>query len=141
MEELKYTLIKSEEQYEQYCDILEKLVFSENTKAKEDEIELLTLLIEDWDRKHPLGPELDPVELIKAFMGDHGLSQTELTEIAGLGKSYISEILNYKKRMSKKVIRNIANHFKIQQSALNKPYRLEGERVENNSERMSAYQP
>lgn len=62
-------------------------------------------------------------------MDEHSLNQTELAEIAGVGKSYISEILNYKKRMSKKVIQNIATHFKIQQSALNKSYRLEGERV------------
>ncbi|SMO44949.1 helix-turn-helix domain-containing protein [Fodinibius sediminis] len=134
MEQLKYTVIKSEEQYKEYCDALEELVFSDNAEAKEDEIELLTLLIEDWDRKHPLGPELDPVELIKAFMDEHGLNQTELAEIAGVGKSYISEILNYKKRMSKKVIRNIATHFKIQQSALNKSYRLERERVSDSKD-------
>src|SRR5699024_9127589 len=137
MIQLKYTVIKSEEQYEEYCDILEDLVFSDNADIKEDEIELLTLLIKDWDRKHPLGPELDPVDLVKAFMEDHGLNQTELGEIAGVGKSYISEILNYKKRMSKKVIRNISNHFKVQQSALNKPYRLDGEKMHRHSELVS----
>lgn len=61
-------------------------------------------------------------------MDDQGLNQSDLAEISGVGKSYISEILNYKKRMSKKVIRNLANHFKIRQEALNKPYRLEGEK-------------
>jgi len=129
MVELKYTVIKSEEQYDEYCDILEELVFSEGADAQKDKIELLTLLIEDWDRKHPIGPELDPVELIKALMDEHNLNQTELAEIAGVGKSYISEILNYKKRMSKKVIRKIADHFKIQQEALNKSYRLEGDKI------------
>ena len=128
MSKLKYTVIKSEEQYEKYCNFLEELVLSE-ADEKQEEIELLTLLIKDWDSKHPLGSDLDPVELIKAFMDEHSLNQTELAEIAGVGKRYISEILNYKKRMSKKVIRNIATHFKIQQLALNKSYRLEGEGV------------
>jgi len=126
---IKYTVIKSDEQYEEYCDILESLVFSEDAEAKEDEIELLTLLIEDWDEKYALGYELDPVELIKSIKDDHGLTQTELGHIAGVGKSYISEILNYKKRMSKKVIRNWAHHFKIQQEALNKHYLLEDEKT------------
>jgi hypothetical protein len=36
--------------------------------------------------------------------------------------------------MSKKVIRNLANHFNIQQEALNKPYRLEGEGLTNDYE-------
>jgi len=129
MSGLKYTVIKSEDQYEKYCDLLEELVFSGEDDKNQDEIELLTLLIEDWDRRHPLGPDLDPVELIKAFMADHGLNKTELASIAGVEKEYISEVLIYKKRMSPKVIRNIANHFKIQQSALNKPYWLKGEKT------------
>jgi HTH-type transcriptional regulator/antitoxin HigA len=127
---LTYTVIKSDEQYDEYCAILEDLVSSglDSQEAK-DEYELLQLLISDWDDKHGNTAELNPVELIKSLKYDHGLNQTELAEIAGVGKSYISEILNYKKRMSKKVIRNIANYFKIQQSALNKLYQLEGEKI------------
>ncbi|MDZ7772192.1 MAG: helix-turn-helix domain-containing protein [Balneolaceae bacterium] len=121
---LKYTVIQSEEQYEEYCQILEKLVFGEEYADRRDEIELLTLLIENWDEKQRQSPELDPVELLESLMEDHGLNQTELAKISGVGKSYISEILNYKKRMSKKVIRNLANHFKIRQEALNKTYPL-----------------
>lgn len=124
---LKYTVIKTEEQYYEYCDLLEEIDFSDEAEDREDEIELLTLLIRTWDDEHRLAPEMDPVELIKSLMEDHNLSQNDLAEIAGVGKSYISEILNYKKRMSKKVIRNISEHFKIQQEALNKHYRLEGE--------------
>ncbi len=134
MAELKYKIIKSEEQYYEYCKIHKQLVFSDNSESKKDEIELLTLLIEDWDDKHRLGSDLDPVELVKSLKEDHDLTQTDLAEIAGVGKSYISEILNYKKRMSKKVIRNIADRFKVQQEALNKLYRLEGERTETQKE-------
>ncbi len=125
---LKYKVIQLEEQYEEYCDILEELVLGEENEDRQDEIELLTLLIEDWDERHRLAPELDPIELLQSLMDDHGLNQNELAEIAGVGKSYISEILNYKKRMSKKVIRNIADYFKIRQEALNKPYKLDEER-------------
>lgn len=124
---LKYTVIKTEEQYYEYCDLLEEIDFSDEAEEREDEIELLTLLIKTWDDQHRLAPELDPVQLIKSLMEDHKLSQKDLAKIAGVGKSYISEILNYKKRMSKNIIRNFAEHFKIQQEALNKHYRLEGE--------------
>lgn len=134
MANLTYTVIKDEEQYYEYCEILEELVFSDEAEECEDEIELLTLLIRTWDDEHRLAKEMDPVELIKSLKKDHELSQNELAEIAGIGKSYISEILNYKKRMSKKVIRNLAEHFKIQQSALNQEYRLEGEGQEEENE-------
>ncbi len=135
MADLRYTIIKNEEQYYEYCEILEELVFGDEAEEREDEIELLTLLIRTWDDEHRLAKEMDPVELIKTLKQDHGLSQNDLAEIAGVGKSYISEILNYKKRMSKSVIRNLANHFKIQQSALNQEYRLEGEGQEEVEEK------
>jgi len=128
MNTLKYTVIKTEKQYDEYCNILEDLVFGEKELVldddKQDEIELLTLLIEDWDEKQRSSSVTDPVELIKSLMKDHNLNQQDLSEIAGVGKSYISEILNYKKRMSKKVIRHLADYFKIRQDALNRDYKL-----------------
>ena len=128
MDSIKYKVIKTDDQYDEYCKILEDLVFSEKELVaeddKQDEIELLTLLIENWDEKQRSSSDTDPVELIKSLMKDHNLNQQDLSEIAGVGKSYISEILNYKKRMSKKVIRNMANHFKIRQDALNRDYKL-----------------
>ena len=127
---LKYTVIKSKEQYYEYCDLLEELDFSEDADDFEDEIELLTLLIKTWDEEHNNVPEMDPVQLINALMVDHGLKSKDLVGIAGVGKSTVSGILNYKRPMSKAVIRRIASHFKIQQEALNKPYRLKGEQVE-----------
>lgn len=108
---------------------MEEIDFIDEADEREDEIELLMLLIRTWVDEHRSVPDLDPVELIKSLMDDHGLSLNDLAKIAGVGKSYISEILNYKKRMSKKVIRNIADHFKIRQEALNKHYRLEGEGI------------
>jgi len=134
MKALKYTVIKSEEQYYEYCDLLEELDFSDSADDFEDEIELLTLLIKTWDDEHSSVPEMDPVELLLSLMEDHELKPVDMVDIAGVGKSTISGILNYKRRMSKNVIRSIANHFKIQQEALNKPYRLEGEGISNLNE-------
>ncbi|MEX0771039.1 MAG: helix-turn-helix domain-containing protein [Balneolaceae bacterium] len=128
METLKYKVIKSDEQYFEYVNRLEELV-SNGLDCQEaiDEYELLYLLIRTWDDEHRLAPDMDPIELIKSLMKVHGLSQNALAKIGGIGKSYISEILNYKKRMSKEVIRNFADHFNIQQEALNKHYRIDGE--------------
>jgi HTH-type transcriptional regulator / antitoxin HigA len=124
---MKYKVIKTEKQYEAYCGILEELVSSEKNADKQEDIELLTLLIEDWDERNRLSPKLDPVQILQTLMDEHHINQSELANIAGVGKSYTSEILSYKKRMSKKVIRNIANYFKIRQEALNKPYALKNQ--------------
>ena len=52
MQTLKYTTVVSDDQYNDYCKILEELVDKEETEAINDEIELLTLLIEKWDEEH-----------------------------------------------------------------------------------------
>jgi len=123
MTELKYTVIKIDEQYFEYCNILEKLVFS-NYESNEDEIELLTLLIEKWDEEHNTFEDLDPVELLKHVMEDHRLKAKDLAEILDLSKGTVSKILNYQKGFSKETIRKLSIRFKLRQDAFNRPYPL-----------------
>jgi len=123
MTELKYTVIKIDEQYFEYCNILEKLVFS-NYESNEDEIELLTLLIEKWDEEHNTFEDLDPVELLKHVMEDHRLKAKDLAEILDLAKGTVSKILNYQKGFSKETIRKLSIRFKLRQDAFNRPYPL-----------------
>jgi hypothetical protein len=42
----------------------------------------------------------------------------------GVSKGYISEILHYKKGLSKDVIRRLAKYFKVTQEVFNRPYKL-----------------
>jgi HTH-type transcriptional regulator/antitoxin HigA len=126
MKALKYTVIKTEEQYTNYCDILENLLLKEN-KAFEDEIELLTLLIEKWDNEHSSFNDLNPVDLIKSLMKEHSLKATDLTGILGLSKGAVSKILNYQKGLSKDTIRKLSEYFHVSQEAFNRPYKLKNE--------------
>lgn len=126
METLKYKVIESEKQYFDYCNKLEKLVFGKRNKAVNDEINLLTLLIEKYDDDHCTFEELDPVELLKSFMDDHKLIAKDLAEMLGISKGLVSNILNYKKGLSKDSIRILANRFKVSQEAFNRPYILKG---------------
>lgn len=94
METLKYTVIKDVEQYRAYCDILERLILNDY-KTREDEIELLTLLIEKWDNEHNTFNDSDPIELLKALMEEHNLKAKDLVGILNLSKGTVSKILNY----------------------------------------------
>jgi len=123
MKEMKYTIIKTEIQYDKYCHILEKLVIQDR-KELTDEIDLLTLLIEKWDSEHSLFNELNPIELIKALMTENQLRARDLVEILGLSKGTVSKILNYQKGLSKGTIRTLSQHFKVSQEAFNKSYEL-----------------
>ncbi len=123
MNTLKYTIIKTKKQYDEYCRILEGLIFS-NKKDFEDEIELLTLLIEKWDIEHNSFEDVNPVELIKSLMEENSLKAKDLVKILNLSKGTVSKILNYQKGLSKETIRKLSDYFKVSQEAFNRPYKL-----------------
>lgn len=125
MQTLPYTIIKSDTQYYKYCDKLEKLVDSRtNNKAIQDEIELLTLLIEKYDEQHNTFTNADPVELIKSLMKNHQMKSIGLARLLNVSEGLVSDILHYRKGLSKNVIRKLSEHFKLSQEAFNRPYRL-----------------
>jgi HTH-type transcriptional regulator/antitoxin HigA len=121
---IKYTIIKNRSQYDQYCDQLETLLAEQIDETLRDEIDLLTLLIEKYDEEHNTFKESDPITLLRSFMQDHRLKPQDMTGILGISKGYVSDILNYKKGLSKEVIRKLADHFKVRQEAFNRPYKL-----------------
>lgn len=126
MHDLKYTVIKDKEQYNTYCDKLEELVLREDGET-EDEIELLTLLIEKWDNEQGTLSDKDPIEMLKALMNENHLKAKDLVEIVGLSKGTISKILNYHTGLSKQTIRKLSAHFKVSQEAFNRPYQLKNQ--------------
>ena len=125
MAALKYTVIKNKAQYKEYSNILEELVFSgSKDKNTKDEIALLTLLIEKWDAEHNTFGDIDPVQLLRSLMEDHNMKAKDVVKLLDVSKGYISDILNYKKGLSKDVIRKLADYFKVSQEAFNKPFKL-----------------
>ncbi|HRF76421.1 MAG TPA: transcriptional regulator [Chitinophagales bacterium] len=122
---MKYKIIKTKSQYKTYCKMLEELVYkTPKSKLIKEEIALLTLLIEKWDEEHSPFTDKNPIVLIQALMEANNLKSKDLVKILGVSKGLISDILSYKKGLSKANIRILASYFKISQEALNKPYKL-----------------
>lgn len=122
---MKYKKIKTIKQYNNYCDRLEKLLLSESAKCI-DEIELLEILIDDYDQRslEQSIAELDPVELLKSQLQDFNLSQSEFARQLKVSKQLISDILHYRRRISKDLVIKLAKYFAMQQEAFNRPYEL-----------------
>jgi HTH-type transcriptional regulator/antitoxin HigA len=86
--QLKYTIIKDKKQYYEYCDILESFI---SLNKNQDEIDLLTLLIEKWDYEHNTFKDSDPVEIHKALMHENSLKAKDVVDILGLSKGTVSK--------------------------------------------------
>jgi HTH-type transcriptional regulator / antitoxin HigA len=125
MEILKYKIIKSDVQYSKYCDKLKELVDSKK-KSKEinDEIELLSLLIKKYDDEHNTFDETDPIEILKSLMKDYKIKAVDLATMLEVSEGLVSDMLKYKKGLSKETIRILSDRFKMNQEAFNRPYKL-----------------
>jgi len=125
MDVLKYTIITSDKQYDNYCKTLGKLVFSSpKSKASKEEIDLLTLLIEKYDAEHNAFDLLDPIALLRSLMKDHKMKAADLAILLHVSEGLVSDMLNYKKGLSKATIRVLSERFKLNQEAFNRPYEL-----------------
>lgn len=125
MERLQYKIIKTDAQYNRYCDALEALVEGgRKTKAVQEEIELLTLLIEKYDAEHNSFDDADPIELVKSLMKDHKMKAVDLANLLDVSEGLVSDMLNYKKGLSKETIRILSERFRLNQEAFNRPYEL-----------------
>ena len=125
METLQYKIIKTDTQYNKYCDKLETLVDSnKKTKAVQGEIELVTLLIEKYDAEHNTFDNTGPIELLKGLLKENKMKAVDLAKLLHVSEGLISDILNYKKGLSKETIRILSEKFKLNQEAFNRPYKL-----------------
>lgn len=124
MKILKYKVIKTEDQYQEYVSYLEQLLGIVSDEAIQEEIELLTLLIEKWDEEHNSFELADPIQLLHSLMAEHQLKNKDLVAILGVSKGLVSDILNYKKGLSKEIIRSLAKYFSLSQEAFNRSYKL-----------------
>ncbi len=125
METLPYKIIKTDAQYFKYCDKLETLTDSgSKAKAVQDAIELLILLIEKYDEEHNTFDEADPIEILKSLMKEHKMKSVHLADLLGVSEGLVSDMLKYKKGLSKETIRILSERFKLNQQAFNRPYPL-----------------
>lgn len=130
METPKFGIIKTKKVYYQYCDILEDLLSQDKPEQAED-IELLILLIKDWDEKNNSSKELNPIQLLKGLMTENKLKAKDLVAILEVSPGTVSKILNYQSGLSKDIIRKLSTYFKISQEAFNRPYELKNKVNQN----------
>jgi HTH-type transcriptional regulator/antitoxin HigA len=99
---LKIRILKNEADYEAALAEIEKIMVSPRPDA--DRLELLALLVSDYENKHYPIDMPEPVEAITFRMEQMGLTRKDLERYIG-SKSKVSEVLNGKRRLSLSMIR------------------------------------
>lgn len=78
-----------------------------------DRLEILALLIADYEKQRYPIRQLSPIEALKAEMEEQGLTQSLLAERFGMSKGTISDIINGKKQMSVRFMKFLHNDLGI----------------------------
>jgi HTH-type transcriptional regulator / antitoxin HigA len=113
LSETKPEVIRDEKQNQAYVRQLEELTGKKSvTRAEEKLIELLVVLIEDFEEKHSPVPEARPVAIIRHLMEAHRLRQKDLVDVFGT-ESITSEVLHEKRELTKGHIKRLSIRFGI----------------------------
>ena len=91
--------IHTETHYQNALQRLEILFDSEKNSAEGDELEILVVLVDEYNKKQCQIDLPDPIEAIKFRMEQMGMKQKDLAEVLGF-KSRVSEILNRKRKLT-----------------------------------------
>ncbi len=109
---MNWTILKTEEDYNKANERLMELFDTDLNTAKNDELALLILLIEDYDNKHYVLPQMDILDIIKEKMHERGLKNQDLEPIIG-SKGYVSSILSGKRELTLKIAKRLRDYFNL----------------------------
>lgn len=119
-------MIKPIKNNQQYEDAIERIytLMQKNNKPdtrESDELEILSILVKEYENIHYPVPLPNPLEAIKFRMEQMNMTESDLSDILG-GRSRKSEIFSGKRKLSLDMIRNLSEKLKIPAKVLIRAY-------------------
>ena len=109
---MNWKVLKTEEDYNKASIRLMEIFHAQPNTSESDELDLLLVLVKDYDDKHYQLPELDALEVIKYKMQEMGMKAKDLEPIIG-SKGHVSAILSGKREITLKMAQKLKNYFSI----------------------------
>jgi HTH-type transcriptional regulator / antitoxin HigA len=111
--------IKSEEHIREAQKVMDRLLArGELDDGEEMYLDALSDLVAAYEGEHyPIEPASD-AEMLRHFLEARGVTQAQLSRDTTIPRSTISEVLAGKKPFSRRVIRKLADYFRVDASVL-----------------------
>jgi HTH-type transcriptional regulator/antitoxin HigA len=114
---MKLKIIRNEDMYDEALAFVSSLMDAKPGSKQEEELELWSLLIEQYEKEHHPIEDPDPIEAIRFRMDQLGLHRKDLEPFIGQ-KSKVSEVLNRKRPLSLPMIRSLHSFLGIPAAVL-----------------------
>lgn len=118
---MKIKPIRNEADYERALERLETIFDAKKGTDEGDELEILSILIDNYENQNFPIEMPDPISAINFRMEQLGLKQKDLVKTIGF-KSRVSEIMNKKRKLTLDMIRKLNTDLKIPTEVLIQDY-------------------
>ncbi len=109
---MKWKVLKTEKDYEKAAKRMMKIFHTEEEGPLLDELELLIVLIKDYDdRNYPL-LNMDPLQVIIHKMNELGIKAKDLVPLIG-SKGHVSAVLSGKREITLKMAQKLRDFFQL----------------------------
>jgi len=92
--------------------------------AESDRLEVLAVLVSEYERTHSTAMPAHPIEVLNLAMKAQGRTQAELAELLG-SRSRASEVLGRRRQLSAAMVEKLAQAWAIPAALLSAPYSVE----------------
>jgi len=106
-----------EDEYEQLVSLLDEItdiVRDDENHPLANFMDVLGVLIENYEAEHIPAPKSDPISVLKYFMAEYDLKQKDLPELGSQG--VVSEILSGKRELNIRQIKALSERFQVSES-------------------------
>ncbi|SNS09148.1 HTH-type transcriptional regulator / antitoxin HigA [Belliella buryatensis] len=118
---MKIKPIKNEKDYQNALARLEVIFDAKKGTEEGDELEILSIIIDNYEKENFPIEMPDPIAAINFRMEQMGLKQKDLVEMIGF-KSRVSEVMNKKRKLTLEMIRKLSANLKIPTDVLIQDY-------------------
>ena len=115
--------IRTKKAYQAALTEAERLWDAPVKSVAADRLDLLVMLIEDYERQHYPIADPDPIEFLSHVMESRGLTRKALEPYIG-PRGRVSDILNRTRPLTLDMIRRLADGLKLPAEVLIRPYEL-----------------
>ena len=107
-----WKVIKTETEYKIALQRTIDLFEVEDNSKESDELDLLLVLVKDYEDRHIHLPSVSPIDVIKLKMEEQGVKAKDLEPIIG-SKGHISSILSGRRELTLKTANKLKNYFNL----------------------------